>query len=339
VWGNNKRYDKVINTKGFMGVLSRVDKTIVIYGDIHLSSRNYGSHNDYASESLHNFNIITEVAKEVCATHIIGLGDMSYGRFHTLEYRKEVEKILIEQYDLVNGERYEIRGNHDIASYGMTEYEYYIHKGLMKPATELRFGNIRIHMSDYNNQFNEDVVKEVIDGDINILLAHNFFKFKDSLVGEYGKSIVLDDKKQLFGIDYIVSGHVHDRGIYSGSIIKDGTSHKTVVYYPGCLNRPAYRVGNMDDEGDIVVVHIKDGGTLDLKIHRIKLWDLAKSFNLSLIKTSVEKKAAKIDLSDVVARLNEHEREVGSVEGMIESMDVKSKYKEKALKLLKEGMK
>lgn len=118
--------------------------TILIYGDIHLNSKNYGGHKDYANESLGYFQKITETAQEIGATHIIGLGDFTFSRFHTLEYRSKVEDELEKQYKLTNGNRFELKGNHDVAGYGMTEYEYYVEKGLLRPSTNLQIGNVNI---------------------------------------------------------------------------------------------------------------------------------------------------------------------------------------------------
>lgn len=73
-----------------MGDLSR----ILVYGDLHLSSKNYGSHNNYPKESLDILRLITDKASEIQATHIVGLGDFAFGRFHTLEYRTAVEAEL-----------------------------------------------------------------------------------------------------------------------------------------------------------------------------------------------------------------------------------------------------
>ena len=82
---------------------------ILIYGDIHLSSRNYGGHRDYPNESLSYFKDITRYTEELKATHLIGLGDFTFNRFNTLEYREKVERELNKQFELVSGNRYELK--------------------------------------------------------------------------------------------------------------------------------------------------------------------------------------------------------------------------------------
>ena len=48
--------------------------TICVYGDPHLSSKNYGAHKNYPKESLELYGKIVEIAKKRNATHVIGLG-------------------------------------------------------------------------------------------------------------------------------------------------------------------------------------------------------------------------------------------------------------------------
>ena len=77
--------------------MANVLAKIGIYGDMHLSSKNYGAHRDYPSESLEYFQAITLKTKELGLTYLIGTGDFTYGRFHSLEYRLAIEKELQEQ--------------------------------------------------------------------------------------------------------------------------------------------------------------------------------------------------------------------------------------------------
>ena len=53
---------------------------IGIYGDLHLHSRNYGAHINYPKETLHYLRIITELTESEGLTHLIGLGDLTFGR-------------------------------------------------------------------------------------------------------------------------------------------------------------------------------------------------------------------------------------------------------------------
>jgi len=313
---------------------------ILIYGDIHLSSKNYGAHKDYPKESLYYFKLITDKTEELRATHLIGLGDFSYGRFHNLEYRLEVEKLLNKQYELVNGNRYELLGNHDTATYGMTEYQYYIKKGLLKPSTNFTIGDVNISMVN-NNEYNSHQIIEPSDDKINIVLMHNFFRFRDTDMPDFGNYINLDDFINWFGVDYIIGGHIHSKTMFNGVMVKDGVQHKVLVNYPGCLSRPVYRESTLDTIGSLVLLTIRDNGEMQYDILDIPLWDISESFNLVELEEQKKEKLEKgktVDISDIIQQLNTHQRTVGNIEDIIEALvGIESKYKKKAIDLLKIG--
>ena len=321
-----------------MAVLAK----ILIYGDIHLNSKNYGGHIDYATESLSYFQKITKIAEENQVTHLVGLGDFTYSRFHTLEYRKKVEEELEKQYKLTGGNRFELKGNHDIASYGMTEYEYYIEKGLIRPSTNLEFPGVNISMID-NDKSEIQKILPVENADVNVVLAHDYFKFKNTKIADYGKAIELDNFVRWFGIDYLICGHIHQQEIFSGDIIKNGVGHEVVVQYPGSPSRPAYRKGHMDAVGLLPLLTITDDPDNRFKYDVIKmdLLPIQESFNIQSIEAKAEKREEKrnrVDISDVVSQLDAHEGAVGNPEDIIMSMTgIADKYKKKAIDLLHSG--
>ena len=315
---------------------------IGIYGDIHLSSQNYGAHRDYPKESMEYFSRITEVAKKRNFTHLIGCGDFSYGRFHSLEYRLAIEKELEEQYKITNGNRYELFGNHDVAEYGLTERGYYISKGLIKPSENLTIGNLNLTMVDYGKH--EDIVPNIIDDEnnYNFIIAHDFFKFNNSQVANFGKAIELDNFEKWFGADCLICGHVHKILDFSGYIQKNGLAHECQVHYLGCMTRPSYREGHIDDNGQIMVITVHANGTVDFDMEIIPLWDIEKSFSLEKKikeKEITEQKQLRVDISDVVKQLDAHDRNVGNPEDIINAMnDIDIRYKNKAIDLLKNAL-
>lgn len=325
-----------------MGDLARV----LIYGDIHLSSKNYGAHVNYPSESLELFRKITKAAEDNRATHLIGLGDFTYGRFNTLEYREAVELELTKQYQLVNGNHYELKGNHDSASYGMTEYEYYLKRGYIKPSCNMTIGNVHISMFDYG----QEKVGTPNIGDpttsINVVFAHNFFKFKDTMMPDFGKAIELDNFTRWFGVDFLICGHIHSQSSFEGLVVKeiDGQphGHRMLVQYPGCLSRPSYVENGMDLVGNLILLEIQDDGQMRYNVLDVELPKLEESFNLSLKqaqKETAQAKEKRVDISDIIQRLNSHNRMIGNPEDIIRSLEgVEDKYKEKAIELLKVGM-
>lgn len=308
-------------------------------GDIHLCCKKYGNHRDYPKESLEYFHKITEVAEEEHLTMLIGTGDFSYYKFSDLMYRLKVEEELIKQNQITNGRRYEIKGNHDIASSGMTEYEYYTSKGLLKPAENIKVAGVNISMID-NGQIG-NTKPMIVNGEVNIITCHDYVKFHDTKLPNFGDAIELDNITDWFGADYVIAGHVHKVMAFEGFISNGVTNHKTNVVYPGCMMRPAYREGALDENGYIIIFDVYDNGEVVFWQKKIELWSLDKSFNLGIIDEVREKKEEKsnrVDISDIVNKLNEHERNVGNPEDIIKQLeDIDDKYKNKAIDLLVRG--
>jgi hypothetical protein len=321
-----------------MAVIAKIG----IYGDIHLNSKNYGAHRNYAKESLEYFHKITEVVQNNGINYLIGCGDFSFGRFSSLEYRLAVEKELEQQYKLTGGQRFELFGNHDMAGYGATERDFYIAKGLLKPSQNLSIGNLNITMVDYGKHLETEPL--IVDDaqHVNFVIAHDFYKFSNSNIANFGKAIELDNFEKWFGIDGLICGHVHKIMQFKGYIQKNGLVHEVQVYYPGCMTRPSYREGYMDEKGQIIMLTVNDTGELGFEIIEIPLWSLEDSFNLDEKQIEKEKKQQKeerIDISDVVKQLDMHDRNVGNPEDIIRDMkEIDEKYKNKAIDLLKQAL-
>lgn len=318
---------------------------IGIIGDMHLCSKNYGAHTDYPKESLEYFKKVSDLTEQLGLTHLIGSGDLTYGRFDKLEYREAVEQELLRQFNATNGNRFELLGNHDTATNGMTEYEYYTRRGLIKTSQNFSINNLNITMLDYKKSGkykNEDMNIKLGDNNINLVIAHQYFKYEKTQMPNFGDAIILDDYDQMFGADYLICGHVHHQFLFDGVIKKLDAEHKCNVHYVGCMMRPAYREGHMDDIGQMAVITLMDDGSIEYKIHEIEIWSLDKSFNIEEKMIENEKKQEKenrVDISDIVKQLDSHERNIGNPEDIINSMvGIDEKYKNKAIDLLKKAM-
>ncbi len=311
---------------------------ILLSGDKHLSSKNYGAHRSYPKETLHYLREVTSIIESHQVTHAIGLGDFSFGRFNTLEYRLEVEKLLDKQNELTNGNVYELKGNHDIASYGLTEYEYYVKKGTLKPSTHLQIGNLNLSMVDFGKHEKIDILP-VEESKINVVAAHDYFKFSDTLMPNYGDATDLDNFSKWFGIDFLVCGHIHGHHAFKGNIRKDEEAHEVYVSFLNCLSRPAYREGNMDSVGKLIMFTVEDSGNVLVEYIDIPLWDITMSFNLDKREEIITNKEMKrINVSDIVSNLNQFSRTIGSPEDIIMAMEDKDiKYRKEAIRLLAEA--
>ena len=329
------------NTGGeFLGILARV----LIYGDLHLSSKAYGAHINYQTESLDILKKVADKVEELNPTFVVGLGDFTFYRFHTLEYRMAVENELTRIRNITNGNHFQLKGNHDSASYGMTEFDYYIKNGYMRPAANVSIGNVNINMVNYGETLDTDVNIGEIDKSINIILAHDYLSFSDAKLPNYGDPIMLDNFEKWFGVDYIICGHIHKHELFEGLMLKEvngqSIGHRVLVNYPGAMTRPAFREGHMDLEGHMVMLDINDDGTIKYEDVIVPLLPLDQSFNLDAKAAEKEAKAEKkrkLDILDIVKNLDEKERNVGNPEEIILSMNVDYKYKEKAIELLKLG--
>ena len=313
--------------------MANIKYRIMFTGDDHLSSKNYGGHYDYPAESLHYFKMLTGLAKEYGATHWIGLGDFTYGRFGAdLTYRKQVEDELAKQLELMHGNRWIIKGNHDKASSGMTEYEFYAGR-LFRTSEDLELDNLIIHMKDYGDLSGINTS----DGKVHVLATHGLFTFKNSNLPNFGASTLLDDKADWFGLPYIICGHIHEEHILQGHIGNGTNAYPTVVHYLPCLSRPAYHGDDTPTKGAISFIDVYDNSALDYKRQEIELLPLGQCFNIQ--KMTDEKEHSdhiSIDLSDITKNLVERKISAGNPEDVIMAMDdINLKYRKKAVELLK----
>lgn len=326
--------------------MANVIAKILVGADDHLCSKNYGGHRDYAQESLFYFHKKTEFIEKYGITHYIGLGDLSFGRFATLEYRMAVETELRKQFELTGGRRWEIKGNHDKASYGMTEYEYYQQSGLFRPAENLQIGGLNISMVPYGKETEKGAdsglcgnILKPEDSKFNVVLAHNYFVNSDRYGNmQYGKCIELGEMHDWFGVDCLISGHIHEPYILQGKIYSlDGLrASDVIVQYPGCMARPAYNKQKLVDKCQLVILTVYDDGQVGYDSIDIPLWPVEQSFNIEKMQETAEVDEAKhVDVSDIAEQLAAYKSGSGAPEDIIRSMtDVDERYKDKALELL-----
>jgi len=280
---------------------------ILISGDDHLKSKNHGQHIDYAKESFNYFKGLGDLCIERGITHWIGLGDLTYGRFNSLEYRDLVEEEFRRQNNILKGNRWIIKGNHDSASYGMTEYEYFLKKGYFKGSQILQIGNLNLSMVDFG-KYNDTEVKIEPDKE-NIILTHGYFAFKGGKYN-FGEPTILDDMKQWAGASMIVCGHIHTKAALEGVIIgEDGEGHKTSVIYLPCLSRPAYIQAGNPEKGEVMEITVYEN-KVESNIIELDLLPLEQSFNIEKIKEEQAKKEAaagkRVNIQDIVKELSSY---------------------------------
>ena len=307
---------------------------ILVCGDTHLSSKNRGGHKDYPAESLYYYNSLTDLCKEYKCTHCVDLGDFTYGKFNSLEYRAEVEKALQNRKDAVNGNYYMLRGNHDVSSSGLTEYGFYLGK-YFKGSCNLGIGNLNLIMVDNGNE-NEPV--DIKSGKTNVILAHNYFVFKDSQLPSYGQAIELDGHSNWYGVRYIISGHLHTEHLQKGGIKRvdemtgDTYSFECYCHNLPCLCRTDYSE-NLPDKGAVVILNVYED-RIEYNRVEVDLLPISDCFNIEEILASrKEVDKPSIEIRDIIESLSNFEAVVISPELRINALNVDERYKKKALEL------
>lgn len=308
-------------------------KRVLVYGDPHLSSKNHGSHRDYPKESLEYYTKTMDLAVDNNADIVISLGDFTFGRFGDLGYRLKVE----EQLERVKGKHYMLKGNHDVMTDGITEYEYYLSRNEFYPAQKLDVNGFKIQMFNWGDEIK-------FDSDTSIAMVHDYVRFTHTQLPMYGtKYVNLDDIEIPDSLQYILAGHIHGQHIFG----KGNTDARPIVHYLGCNARPSYIHGMMPENGQVVILDFMNEayGDAETKIEynvmEILLWSLDESFNLEAIAAKdADKldKANRVDLTEIVEELNRHERVSGDPLVIIDSLQVDEAYKNKAKEYLMKAL-
>lgn len=310
-------------------------RKMIVYSDPHLSSNKHGSHRDYPNESLECFKKMVDVVEEVRPELIVGLGDLTFGRFNSIEYRLEVEEQLRRISDV--GTHVMLKGNHDERTDGMTEYDYYLIRNAFLPAQEITINGFLIQMFNWGEPIS-------IKDETSIVMVHDYVRYTDTKLPMYGnKYINLDNINIPNSLEYIIAGHIHGQHMFG----RGQFNEKPIVHYMGCNARPSYIHGNMQEKGQVVLVTFenKELGDSETKITYeiidIPLLSLDESFNLDEIASkdfAKMEKANRVDLSGIVEELNNHERVSGDPDMIVDSLTVDDKYKNKAKEYLSKAL-
>lgn len=295
---------------------------IAIIGDIHLCSTNYGSHKNYAKESLSYFEKEVEIAEAEKVGMFIHLGDLAQARFTTLEYRSQVEELFARINSLTDNNFYSLRGNHDKATYGMTEYDYYTYKCLIKRAEHMTIDNVRLSMLDYGNE--DCPILPIDETKLNVLLGHNSYCWEGKFNDIFGKIVDFNKHKEWKGLNLAILGHLHTPMQFNGYI--DGV--ETKVYYVGCPCRLS--IDHKDEkEGHVFILDTETGNIVD---RTYPLWSVEDSFAIADVKDLTQ--STKVDVTDILNELTKHTVVGGNIEDKIMCLNIDNKYKDKALELL-----
>lgn len=294
---------------------------VLIYGDIHLSTRNRARHRSYPDESLHYFEFITDQAEALGVDCIVGLGDLTYGNFVNLKYREIVEELLDRQLRQTKGRRYELQGNHDISAGGYSEYDFYTSRGKIKTAERIVGEHVVIDMLNYG-----DPAKYTVEGGLtidqdpakkHIVLCHDFLQFRDSKLRGYGEPYIIEELVGLKGADWIICGHIHDM-LSDRGMVYGGNSCN--LLYPGAMTRPVTK-GEIMEKAAIIVIDT-DAEQDCVSIYEVQLLPVEVSYDLQRVEKDKAEKARKQELVLVAGELRDAIRNIAPDGGRRTAYDI-----------------
>jgi DNA repair exonuclease SbcCD nuclease subunit len=274
---------------------------ILVYGDIHLSTKNRAKHRSYPDESLYYFRFITEQAENLGVDCIIGLGDLSYGNFSNLKFREIFEELLDRQIAQTKGERYELRGNHDISNSGYSEYDFYVSRNKIRPGPSLiegaradvytlGYGDAALYSAEGGRTLEFDRAKK------NIVMFHDFLRFKDSRITGYGDGYIIEELPGLKNADWFIGGHIHDT-------LTDTRPGGSTLFYPGALARPTVK-GGLPETGAILTIDTDSDDSV-VQIYEVSLLPVEESFDLQRVERVKAEQIRKTELKLVAGELHD----------------------------------
>lgn len=243
----------------------------LIIGDLHISDVYNGQHKDYLQNCLDCLDMITNEIKTKKITHLLLLGDLIGQNEKNLKHRSTLllvmkllqdwnamtksyymEEIInkLNKGEITNecyakllsdvgiGNVYSVKGNHDIGN-KLTDFELFESIGLIKNPSELDIEGVRYHFVNYGEERRELNIGEDM---YNVALVHNNIMI-DGITTWYrgGKGIELSTLENMYGVELILAGHIHDPSIRMvTSNIKD---MEVSLFYPGNITRPRYEQG------------------------------------------------------------------------------------------------
>lgn len=282
---------------------------ILVYGDIHLSTRNRAKHISYPDESLHYFEFITEQAEKLDVDCIVGLGDLTYGNFTNLKFRAIFEELLERQIKQTKGWRYELEGNHDQTGAGYSERDFYTERGKIKTAERIVGQHVVVDMLNYG-----DLAKYTAQGGMcidqdkskkHVVLCHDFLYFRESPIKGYGDGYIIEELVGLKGADWIIGGHIHDM-LSDKGMVHGGNS--CVLFYPGSMPRPVTK-GDVMEKAALLVIDT-DVEKDFVSIYEVDLLPLEVSYDLQRVEKAKNDQLRKQELRLAAAELHEAVRSI-----------------------------
>ena len=230
-------------------------------GDLHFTDRQVGKYEDYFAMCQEIGARISDTIIAEGLTHLFIGGDIvgvSSGdntmKTHTA--RLWLIQLFAQWSQLLNGNLYTIRGNHDGGA-STCDFDLLIGSMLVKHCDMVDVGAYRIHMFDYGA---DDKVPNIDSEKINVALMHSHFTVenKTNFIPFQG-GVELSDMANLKDCDIVVCGHIHNPSL--GYIPTNIQGNDVMLIYPGCPTR-AKASDNWDKTSMLVLETNEENGEI-----------------------------------------------------------------------------
>ena len=263
-----------------------VGKKILVFGDLHLSDVYSGKHKNYLSNCFDVLKNITKTITESNPSAVVLLGDL-IGWTETNIRNREVLSTICKEFQKWNTicPVYAVRGNHDIKGY--PDFNFLADMGLIITSSVCNgyfdyyadetqtTPEIRCHIVDYGC---EDTALNILEGTSNIVFGHNNYTINGATTWySAGDGIELGMLRNFEGVDYVISGHIHNPSpevVYTS--MPNGA--KCGLIYAGCPTRP---VKDKENYNNVWVIRLEYNDTdksTDIEMDDFPLKDAKELF-------------------------------------------------------------
>lgn len=218
--------------------------SILVFGDLHLSSTYEGQHKSYISESLFTLRRIKELVDEAKPKAVFFLGDLIGVRERNIKDRRFLREVILffkELNDICDV--YSVKGNHDFGDF--SDFDLLLGLGYIKnPKTVDFYGDdgspqVRFHFVNYGYE-NKPLTFSEDNRFSNVVLCHADIQIPGVTNWYYTKEgHELSSMSNWSGVDFVIAGHIHNPSVEFSYTTLDGSS--IGLFYPGSPSRVAER--------------------------------------------------------------------------------------------------
>lgn len=217
----------------------------LVFGDIHYDDGFVGRHHNYWENLIDVTNRIQNVIEEEKPDFVVFVGDLIGVRRGVSTLKDRNALLFVAKFLQSITNCIVVKGNHDYSE--TSDYEFLSSLGIFKSSRQIgntiEFTNPHastpcyIHCVDYGQ---ENEALQIKEGAHNIGIMHNEFYVKGKEQQMYSQSAIeLSSKRNFFGLDIILSGHIHTptNGMIDFNF-QDGFD--SAFANIGCPSRPSY---------------------------------------------------------------------------------------------------